>query len=115
MFRVNTEMLNDPLSEARLRKRMLVGDKHARISVLVANHFYRVEVLLALHLLSNRDLKVDHFVVAVAKTAHFTHEIPTVEKKQIKKGIFLKGQFTQMKPYCIWSKNAYAKNVMRLM
>lgn len=41
MFRVNTEMLNDPLSEARLRKRMLVGDKHARISVLVANHFYR--------------------------------------------------------------------------
>lgn len=41
LFRVNTEMLNGPLSEARLRKRMWVVDKHARISVLVANRSYR--------------------------------------------------------------------------
>lgn len=41
LFRVNTEMLHDPLSEARLRKSMWVVDKRARISVLVANHFYR--------------------------------------------------------------------------
>lgn len=30
LFRVNTEMLNDPLSEARLRKRMWVVDKRER-------------------------------------------------------------------------------------
>ena len=40
LFRVNTETLNDLLFEARLRKRVWAVDKNARISVLVANHYY---------------------------------------------------------------------------
>lgn len=38
LFRVNIKTLNDPLSEARPRKSMLLVDKRARISALVAYH-----------------------------------------------------------------------------